>query len=225
MAKTDPDRLLAEIRGERGYALSYHEMLARTETEFLVAYRELYRQFTLVPRHLDTRRRELIWTGLLCSIDEFIGSIHLERALTAGVPEADLRAAVRLGGAAFAWDAIAFAHGHWQHLLGEGPDGPEEYREVLRGARGQLNEVDVDLILACVSGARMKRDQYLHHLHALIAAGVPEREILESVSYIMLPTGANTFLWATDTWMEAVRDGDLPAGEVLSHVSFDTRTT
>ena len=71
----------------------------------------------------------------------------------------------------------------------------------------------------------MKREHYLHHLAALIAAGVPEREIVESVSYIMLPTGANTFLWATDVWMEAVKEGLLPAGEVMSKVSFDTRTT
>ena len=120
MATIDPDTLLAEIRGERGYALSYHEVLARTDTDFLVAYRELYRQFTLVPRHLDARMRELIWTGLLCSIDEFVGSLHLERAIAAGVPTDELRAAVRLGGAAFAWDAVTFAHDHWPHLLGEG---------------------------------------------------------------------------------------------------------
>lgn len=222
----DPDQLLAEIRRERGYTLSYHEMLARTETEFLVAYRELYRQFTLVRRHLDPCRRELIWTGLLSSIDEFVGSVHLERALKAGVPVEELRAAVRLGGAAFSWNAITFAHTHWRQLLGDdGANGREEYRQVIAGARGPISAVDADLILVCVAGARMNREQYLHHLSTLVAADVPEREILESVSYVMLPTGANTFLWATDTWMEAVRVGDLPAGEVMSQVSFDTRTT
>lgn len=225
MAPTDPDALLAEIRGERGYALSYHEMLARTDTEFLVAYRELYRQFTLVPRHLDPRRRELIWTALLSSIDEFVGSLHLERALAAGVEYDELRAAVRLGGAAFSWDAITFAHGHWPHLLGDGPSGADEYRSVIAGARGSISEIESDLILVCVAGARMKQEHFLHHLTALVRAEVPEREIIESISYIMLPTGANTFLWATDAWMEAVRDGHLPAGEVMSKVSFDTRTT
>lgn len=224
MAAIDPEELLAEIRGERGYSLSYHEMLARTDTEFLIAYRELYRQFTLVPRHLDARRRELIWTALLCSIDEFVGSIHLERALAAGVSHSELRDAVRVGGAASAWDAIDFAHSEWPHLLGDGPTGPDEYRVVIDGARGGLPLVEADLILACVSGARMKERQFLHHLNVLLEAGVPEREILESVSYIMLPTGANTFLWATDAWMNAVRAGDLPAGEVMSRVSFDTRT-
>lgn len=225
MASIDPEVLLAEIRGERGYALSYHEMLARTDTEFLVAYRELYRQFTLVPRHLDARRRELIWTALLCSIEEFVGSIHLERALAAGVRHTELRDAVRLGGIAHAWDAIAFAHSEWTHLLGDGPTGPDEYRVVIEGARGDLSLLEADLILVCVAGARMKERQFLHHLGVLLEAGVPEREILESVSYIMLPTGANTFLWATDAWMTAVRSGDLPAGEVMSRVSFDTRTT
>jgi alkylhydroperoxidase/carboxymuconolactone decarboxylase family protein YurZ len=225
MASVDPDDLLAEIRGERGYALSYHEMLARTDTDFLVAYRELYRQFTLVPRHLDARTRELVWTALLSSIDEFVGSIHLERAIAAGVSHEELRSAVRIGGTAAAWDAIDFAHVQWPHLLGDGPSGAEEYRSVVAGARGTLTEVEADLILVCVAGARMKERQFLHHVAALIDAGVPEREILESVSYIMLPTGANTFLWATDAWMEAVRSGEILAGEVMSKVSFETRTS
>jgi alkylhydroperoxidase/carboxymuconolactone decarboxylase family protein YurZ len=225
MASVDPDDLLREIRGERGYALSYHEMLARTDTDFLVAYRELYRQFTLVPRHLDARKRELVWTALLSSIDEFVGSVHLERAIAAGVSHDELRSAVRVGGTAAAWDAIDFAHVQWPHLLGGGPSGADEYRSVVAGARGTLTETETDFILVCVAGARMKERQFLHHVAALIDAGVPEREILESVSYIMLPTGANTFLWATDAWMEAVRSGAIPAGEVMSKVSFETRTS
>jgi len=225
MSQIDPDELLAEIRGERGYALSYHEMLARTDADFLTAYRELYRQFTLVPRHLDPRRRELIWTALLCSIDEFIGSIHLERALAAGVSHEELRSAVRLGGVASSWDAIAFAHDRWPHLLGQGPAGADEYQAVIDGCRGSISSIDSHLILVNVAGARMKQPQFLYHLSHLLLGGVPEREIIESVSYIMLPTGANTFLWATDVWMEEVRAGNLPAGEVMSKVSFDTRTT
>jgi alkylhydroperoxidase/carboxymuconolactone decarboxylase family protein YurZ len=224
MSAIDPDALLAEIRGERGYALSYHEILARTDPAFLSAYRELYRQFTLVPRHLDARKRELIWTALLCSIDEFVGSIHLERALAAGVDPAELRAAVRLGGVASAWDAIVFAHDHWAHLLGSGSSGLDEYRVVIDGCRGPISSIDADLILVNVAGARMKKEQFLHHLTVLLEAGVPEREIVESVSYIMVPTGANTFLWATDVWLEAVQAGEIPPGEVMSQVSFDTRT-
>lgn len=225
MTKPEPDALLAEIRGERGYALSYHEILARTDTALLIAYRELYRAFTLEPRHLDTRQRELIWTALLSAIDEFVGSVHLERALAAGVPHGELRAAVRLGAVASSWDAIAFAHGNWPHLLGDGPSGAEEYRGVVAAVRGSIAEVDADLVLVCVAAARMRREQFLHHLRAAIDAGVPEREIIEAVSYVMVPTGANTFLWATDLWMECVRDGSVPAGEVMSQVSFDTRTS
>lgn len=221
----DPDELLAEIRGERGYALSYHEILARTDAEFLTAYRRFYRSFTLDPRHLDARRRELIWAGLLAQIEEYVGSLHLERALAAGVTHAELRAAIRLGAVVASWKAISFAHTHWARLLGDGPDGAAEYRLVVDGARGPLTEVEADLILVNVAGARMDRDQFLHHLARLIAADVPEREIIEAISYLMVPMGANIFLWATDTWFEAVEEGLLPKGEVLSQVSFDTRKT
>lgn len=217
------DAILGEIRGERGYTLSYHELLARTDPDLLVAYRDMYRRFTIESRRLDTRRRELIWTALLTAIREYVGSVHIERATSAGVPIEDLRAAVRLAGASLSWGAVEYAHGNWTDLLG-GASGPDEYRRVVAGCRSPISEVDADLILLVLAGARMAREQFLHHLERSVAAGLPEPEIVEAISYLLVPLGANIFLWATDTWLEAVRAGEVPAGEITALASADIRT-
>lgn len=218
------DQLLEQIRGERGYALSYHELLARTDPRLLEAYRELYARFTLEPRHLDTRRKELIWTGLLAAADEHVGSIHLERARDAGVSVEELRAAARLGGVAASWGAIAFAAEHWAHLL-DAPSAFDEYWTVVDGAREPLDEVDASLLLLTVSGARLCEPQFVSHLSRLYELGVDERQVAEAVSYLLLPMGANTLLWATDRWFDAMSSGTITAGDVLRTVSFGVRRT
>lgn len=225
IAEDDPRavEILGAIRGERGYTLSYHELLARSDPELLVAYRDMYRRFTIEPRRLDTRRRELIWTALLTAIREYVGSVHLERALSAGVARDDLRAAVRLAGASLAWESIEFAHGGWSELLGE-VSPVDEYGLVVAGSRGPISERDADLVLVVLAGARMAREQFLHHLGRVIAAGVPEDEVVEAISYLLVPLGANIFLWATDTWLEAVRSGDVAPGAITVRIGPGTRT-
>lgn len=222
MTAADASALLERIRGERGYALSYHELLARSDPRLLSAYRDLYAEFTLNPRHLDARRREIVWTGLLTAIDEHVGSIHLERARTAGVTVEELRAAVRLAGAAAGWDAVAFATHHWPQFLDDAA-AEDEYRILVDGARAPLDEVDTHLTLCLVAGARTREDQFLFHLRELYHLQVAETHIAETVSYLLLPTGANTLLWATDLWFDAVRDGIVEPGDILREVSFETR--
>ncbi|WP_108667226.1 carboxymuconolactone decarboxylase family protein [Euzebya rosea] len=218
----DPDDLLAVIRGERGYALSYHELLARTDPRMLLAYRQLYSEFTLQPRHLDARRRELVWTGLLTAASEHVGSLHLERALAAGVPTAELRAAVRLAGVAEAWDALHFAHSRWGDLLGS-DDHEAGYDQLVAAARGPLTAAEAELVLLVCAGSRMCEDQYVAHLRRAYAMDVSEVEIVETVSYLLLPKGANTLLWATDLYLDQFRQGTLVPGGTLESVSHDVR--
>lgn len=218
----DADALLDVIRGERGYTLSYHELLARTDPRLLSAYRQLYSEFTLVPRHLDERRRELIWAGLLTIASEHVGSLHLERALKVGVEKAELRSAVAMAGVCESWTGFAFAHGHWPDLLGS--DDPSViYRQLITTARGQISEADAELVLLTCAGSRMVEDQFAHHVRRCYDLGIAEADIVEAVSYLLLPRGANTLLWAMDVYLDQIKDGSVTAGPLLQKVSHDVR--
>lgn len=218
----DPDDLLSVIRGERGYALSYHELLARTDPRMLLAYRQLYSEFTLQPRHLDDRRRELIWTGLLTAASEHVGSLHLERALAAGVEKRELRAAVRLAGVAEGWDALDFAHSRWGELLGS-DDPVEGYDRLIVAARGDLEAEEAELVMLVCAGSRMCEAQFVAHLRRAYDMGIAEAEIVETVSYLLLPKGANTLLWATDLYLDQIRIGAITPGALLQEASHDVR--
>ncbi|MEO6158518.1 MAG: carboxymuconolactone decarboxylase family protein [Ilumatobacteraceae bacterium] len=212
------------MRAERGYLLSYHEVLARTDPALLEAYRRMYSQLTLEPRHLDARLRELVWTGLLTVAGEHVGSLHLDRALAAGVTVAELRLAVRLAGATASWTALSFAHQNWAALLGR-PGAEADYRQMVEIAGAGLESRDLELVLLVCAAARMCEEQFLNQLRRCYDLGIPEAEIAETVSYVMQPLGANTLLWATDRWLDALADGSIIAGEMLGDVSFDVRRT
>jgi len=220
--RADVDSLLQRMRDERGYALSYHEILARTDPRLLEAYQVLYARFTLDGRHLDARRRELVWTALLTVSNEHVGSLHLERAVAAGATADELRAAIALAGVTAAWDQMAFAHQHWSALLG-GSDFSSEYRRLVDAAAAELEQSETELILLVCAAARRSEGQYLDQLARCYAAQLPEEEMAEAVSYLLLPNGANALLWATDLWLDALASGAVAAGEALAGVSFDVR--
>ena len=216
------EELLAKIRGERGYTLSYHEVYARLEPKFLDAYAGLYRACTLDERFLTPAWREIVWVALLNGIREHVGSIHLERAATAGVSHEEMLAAIRLAAIAETWESLDFAFEWWQRYLGE-EELTRTYLGMVERTSQPLEGPVVDLALAVVHGARRREEPFLLHLGRCLSAGVPEEQIGEALSYIMQPVGANTLLWATDLWLEALRDGRLPASEHLGRADFTTR--
>jgi alkylhydroperoxidase/carboxymuconolactone decarboxylase family protein YurZ len=203
------DDLLARIRQERGYTLSYHEIYARLEPRFLEAYAGLYRACTLDARSLPPAWRETVWVALLNSIREEVGSIHLERAAAAGVGTSEVLAAIRLAAVAEAWESLDFAFSHWQSFV-EGESRDESYLGLVDQAAAPLSGPLVDLVLMVVHAARRRGDAFLLHLGRCLAAGVPEEQVGEALSYVMQPVGANRLLWATDLWLAALRDGRLP---------------
>lgn len=218
----DADVILERIRAERGYTLSYHAIYARLDPDFLDAYAGLYRACTLRSRRLTSRQREIVWICLLSAIREDVGSIHVERAQTAGVTSEEILAAVRLSGVADAWDGLAFAHGHWDRLLGG--DLNDEYGRLVRAVAEPLDADLVDLALAVAHGAHRREVPLLLHLRRLADAGVDERDVAEAVSYILQPVGANTLLWVTDRWLEGLRSGALPPSASMGTAPFETRT-
>lgn len=214
--------LLDRIRGERGYTLSYHEIYSRLEPSFLEAYADLYRACTLTPRALDARRREAVWVALLAAIDEEVGSIHLDRAIAAGASSEDLADAVRLAALADTWPTLAFAHRHWQAYL-EPATRQTTYLRLVEDGRGGIGATTADLVLMVVQAAQERPEPYLLHLQRCHQAGLPEVQIAEALSYLLQPCGANRLLWATDRWLDALRDGTLPPSPTLGTAELETR--
>lgn len=215
------DALLEKMRAERGYLLSYHEVYGRLDPTLLERYADLYRAFTLDRRFLEPRRRELVWIGLLAAIDEHVGSIHLERAVQAGVTPRDMAAALSLAAVAGAWPTIAFGAGHWERFVEARAE--DLYAALVDAGRGPIEPHLADLILIVVHGARRTETPFVYHLGRALTAGIPEPEVAEAVSYLLLPTGANTLLWATDAWVQALRDGRLRESPTMGRAAFETR--
>jgi 4-carboxymuconolactone decarboxylase len=209
----EAEDLLASIAARRGYLLSYHKVFARLDPAFMHAYDVLYTRSLLEPRFLEQRQRELIWIGIVSLVSESVGEIHLKRARTAGVPLAEVSAAVALAGMTEAWRPIAFAEERWSDYL------PQEraslYDRLVTHARGPLDETTSDLILVVLHAVRHQDAPYLHHLRRLLTNGVPETHVAEAVSYLLQPVGANTLLWATDAWIDALKSGRLPESSIL----------
>ncbi|MGV9802963.1 carboxymuconolactone decarboxylase family protein [Mycobacterium sp. NPDC003449] len=221
MSQTSTESLLDTIRGERGYTLSYHEIYARTEPDFLARYADLYRAFTLDQRILSPRERELVWIGILVADGERVGTLHLERALEAGITPDEVGDAVAVAAVAHGWPALAFVDDAWTHAVEFSMW--TRYAALLKRSAPLLSAREIELVATATQGALQHGAALLWHLERLYAAGTPEAEIGEVISYLLLPKGANTMLWATDLWLGAIADGRLTAGETLAGVNTATR--
>ncbi len=213
--------ILSKIRDERGYTLSYHEIYARVEPELLAAYGELYRTVTLRPRSLEPGEREFLWVALLTSIEEFVGSIHIDRGLEAGMTHEQLVAAMRLAGIAETYGCLAFPAEHWGSRL-PGYEPAVEYERLARSAADGVPETLMHLSLLTVQAAHRREEPFLHHLRRCYDHAVPEVEIAEALSYLLQPIGANGLLWATDLWLDALQAGTVH-GDVLTDITAVTR--
>lgn len=220
MTRTESDELLSRLREERkGYLLSYHEIYARIEPSLLEAYGELYRRLNLTPRTLTEADREFIWVGLLASIHEEVGSIHIERAITAGLTSEDMLRSIRCTAFADGWPTLEFSERAWAKFIGH--RALDVYEEGLRALAGDADLRIVHLTLMNIQGHRQRREAFDYHLLQAIAAGATTAEVAESMSYLLVPIGANGFLWCTDRWLELMQEHGVPAE--LEGINFATR--
>lgn len=217
---TTSEELLDRLRTERkGYLLSYHEIFARIEPSLLEAYAELYRRLNLTPRTLTEFDREFIWVGLLASIHEEVGSIHIERAIVAGMSSEEMLASIRCTGFADSWPTLEFSERAWSRFIGHRTidvyaDG---LGELAKGVEMRI----VHLTLMNIQGQRQRREAFDYHLLAALEAGATTAQVAEALSYLLVPIGANGFLWCTDRWLELMQEHGVP--EELSGIDFNTR--
>lgn len=208
-------QLLQAMSAERGYILSYHEILGKLEPDLLKKYGEFYRHLTLQSRFLSPGHREIVWISLLVTLRETVGDIHLKRASLAGLPPASIVAAVRLAAVGESWASLEFAHTDWSEYLIDS-SAEDEYSAMVESGRGPIEGSVADLALLDVHAAGRRERPFLIHMERLYAAGVPSESIGEALSFLLIPAGANAFLWATDVWRDALLDGIAPSHDVLS---------
>lgn len=214
------EEMLERLRTERkGYLLSYHEIFARVEPSLLEAYAELYRRLNLTPRILTEFDREFIWVGLLASIHEEVGSIHIERAITAGLTSEDMLASIRCTAFADSWPTLGFSERAWARFIGH--RALDVYADGLATMAGGADMRIVHLTLMNIQGHRQRREPFDYHLLSAIKAGATTAEVAEALSYLLIPIGANGFLWCTDRWMELMHEHGVP--EELAGIDFATR--
>lgn len=213
--------LLAAIRAERGYTLSFHELLARADPDYLVAYRAFYRATTLDQRVLTAHDRELVWVAILSCAVADVGTIHVERALAAGVDVEECHDAITLTALAHTWPTYAFAAGGWSRFLHTDPLG--RYLALVERNRGRLEPGPAHLALLAAHAVLRQEEPFVAHLRLALAAGQAEAAVAEALTYLCNPVGSNALQWATDTWFEAVRGGRLPAIDLLGHDPPRTR--
>lgn len=216
------ETLLETIRNERGYTLSYHEILYLTEPTILERYSELYRALTLTPRVLSEQTREIVWCAILVLASEEIGTLHLERAAEAGVSTEVVASAVAVASLTACAEPLQFADAHWAAWL------PEEWRnsvfeKLVATAADGLDERQVALVVLVSFASRQNKAGFLGALFECYEAGISEVEIAEALSYLLLPRGANAFLWATDSWLTASRGDGFKKFDALAAANPVTR--
>lgn len=208
-AKASAD-VLAAVKAKRGYLLPYHRLLAATDPELLAAYDAYYERLTLRPRALTARQRELVWTALQLAAREAHGSIHLRRAVKAGIARGRLADAVALAAAAESLVALDYAAEHWAAWVPAGP-ARQRYLKLAMAARGGIDRKLAEIILVVCHAARRSYGGMRLHLARAFKSGASIPELAEALSYMLLPCGGPALIDAVQCWADAAADGACPA--------------
>jgi alkylhydroperoxidase/carboxymuconolactone decarboxylase family protein YurZ len=209
-------RRLDAVRAKRGYLLPHHGLLAVADPALLEAYDAAYTALTLTPRHLDERRKEFVWLGILIATDEAIATHHIAKFRDAGGADAEIEAAVRLAGFARSLPAFAFAGDAWgRHLPGY--ETQEAYRTALTALLSDRTVAPglVEIALAAVHACLKQWRALEWHIAGAYAEGVPEVELAEAISLTMFPGSVPVFVDACAVWHRLVREDRVPASPAL----------
>jgi alkylhydroperoxidase/carboxymuconolactone decarboxylase family protein YurZ len=200
-------RRLDAVRAKRGYLLPHHGLLAVADPALLEAYDAAYTALTLRPRHLDDRRKEFVWLGILIATDEAIATHHIAKFRDAGGDDAEIEAAVRLAGFARSLPAFAFAGDAWgRHLPGY--ETQAAYRAALTALLSDRRVAPglVEMALAAVHACLKQWRALEWHVEGAYAAQVPEVELAEAISLTMFPGSVPVFVDACAVWHRLIRE-------------------
>lgn len=203
---------LAAIRGERGYLLPHHGLLAVAAPDLLEAYAATYRAMTLTQRRLSAFEKEFVWLVILAATDESEATHHLKKFAEAGGTTAGVEAAVRLAAFSRGSGAYRFADAAWQAHLTDW-DGRRAQASVRTGVAVAFG-CDPSVVLLADAASRVCLDQWQEFGWAVedaYAAGVDEDLLAEAVMLTMFPAGVPRFVRAAGVWLDLIRAGTVTA--------------
>jgi alkylhydroperoxidase/carboxymuconolactone decarboxylase family protein YurZ len=215
--ETEVARRLAEVRAKRGYLLPHHGLLAIAAPAVLAGYDATYTALTLTPRSLGEREKEFVWLGVLVACEEAIATHHIAKFRAAGGTEAEIELAVRLAAFAAGAPFFAFASDKWgRHLPAY--DRERAYRNALDAlvAATGVPRGWVEMTLAAIHTTRKAWWELSVHIRGAYAAGVPEVELAEALSYAMFPGSIPNFVDACAVWQGMIARGEVPASPAFA---------
>lgn len=211
----DFNAVLDQMKADRGYLLSFHQFLSRTNLDYLQAYAQYYKQATLENKYLDDRTKETVWIGILSMVGDAVGSIHVERAIKVGIDESTRESIIRLAARASCWGYIKKTSENWRRF--QMADPIPAYSLIVEDNHDyRLLGPVADLVMATVSAVLRNEEPYIYHLNKCLNGGYSEHQIVEALTFLVNPLGFNRLQWACDTWLKALESSVITRTELFT---------
>lgn len=208
--------VLADMKQRRGgFLLPHHGLLGLLAPNILGPYDALYSRVALTDGPFSEFEKEYIWLAIIVTGREAIGTHHLHKFRAAATSPGSFHSVLRLVALVEGSDAIRFPADSWRDHT-EGFDWGRSYIDGLVAccADTEVPEPLMHLAAAGVATCHRLWPQLVVHLEALYAAKVPERHMLEAISFALLPGGVPSFINACAVWQDAIRSGRLPGSDI-----------
>ena len=202
--------VLEKVRRKRGYLLSYHRLLHGISPELLSAYDEFYTQFTLTGRALTPVQKETVWIALIAATRARVGTIHLRRAVQAGMDKDAIADAFALAAACESLDALSFSGGAFPEWTDE-PRLVKRYLRAFDAARGRARPALAEIAAVVAHAGRRNAAGMRIHLVRAFKRGSKREQVAEALAYVLLHCGGPTMLDAMECWLKLVRERKVPS--------------
>jgi alkylhydroperoxidase/carboxymuconolactone decarboxylase family protein YurZ len=205
-----PSNLLESVRRKRGYLLSYHRLLYDIDPELLRAYDAFYTRFTLADKALSPVEKETVWIALAAATRARVGTIHLKRAVKAGMGRDAIADAMALAAACESLDALKFSEDAFPQWADE-PRLEKRYLRAFDAARGRTRPVLAHIAaIVAHAGRRCPVGMKIHLIWAF-KSGAKRAQVAEALSFVLLHCGGPTMLDAMDCWIATTKKHQIPA--------------
>ena len=202
--------LLEAVRRKRGYLLSYHRLLYDIHPELLEAYDAFYTRFTLADNVLSPVEKETVWIALIAATRARVGTIHLRRAVKAGMGKDAIADAVALAAACESLDALKFSEDAFPDWVDE-PRLVKRYLRAFDAARGRTRPALAEIAAAVAHAGQRRAAGMRIHLVRAFKRGAKRGQVAEALSFVLLHCGGPTMLAAMDCWIRTAKDKRIPA--------------
>jgi len=216
--------LIAQVKEKRGYLLPYHELFLCIDPVLLEKYDRFYENLTLKKRHLDNKTKELVWIGILMSVFEEAGTIHLKRGREAGITDDEISDIVMLTQVARGFEVLVFVEEKWRDHI-PNVDPMQIYENLIDHLTEKISVPKniVELVLIGIYSALPVKAALRFHLKRAKAYGLRDEEIAEAMSFIFIPRGGNVLMEAAQVLKDVIQKGELKPESVFRFLIPDSK--